>query len=317
MKTSDQISKKMRGIIRLFKASPIKNSVLQNHVKEKFGKELSLLLDYRTRWSSTEIMLARFISLHESIVLALADINSTEQIDDDEITLLKDVMNALEPLKLAVKELSKRDSNLLASEGVLLFTLNELKTQDTAIANQLYTALKIRVSQRRNTELVSVLKYLKNKELTSTELPMLSKKNVHKTIVDLITKYFPAHLVEQVSVSPSPGSSAAAVANDELTDTIDSRLKSAIQATLKNPEERAPDLKKIVRHELTQFENTNVLGPFLNKILTALMTVQPTSTESERVFSSSANFCTKKRTRLSDKSLNCLCFLKSFFLKKE
>lgn len=183
--------KKVRAMIRTFKASPIKNSVLQNHVKAKLGKELSLLLDCRTRWSSTEVMLARFISLYDSIILALADINSTEQLGDDEIALLKDLMNALEPLKLAVNELSKRDSNLLTCEGVLVFTLKELKAQDSEIARELYTALKMRILQRRNTDLVSVLKYLKSKDLTSTELPMLSKKNVHKTIVDLIIKYFP------------------------------------------------------------------------------------------------------------------------------
>lgn len=76
----------------------------------------------------------------------------------------------------------------------------------------------------------------------------------------------------------------------------------------------APDLNKIINQELLHFEATNELGVYLTKILNALKTIQPKNTVSERAFSSSSNFCTKRRSRMSDKSLNTLCFLKSYFL---
>lgn len=99
---------------------------------------------------------------------------------------------------------------------------------------------------------------------------------------------------------------------------LNSRLNAAINKVLlpTNPN-NAPDLKKIMKQEISTFDVTNELGPHLTRILNSLKTIQPTSTESERAFSSSANFCTKRRARLSDKALNTLCFLKSFFLEKK
>ena len=45
-----------------------------------------------------------------------------------------------------------------------------------------------------------------------------------------------------------------------------------------------------------------------------LLTIPPTSVESERTFSSSGNFATKISSRLNDHSLDCLCFLRAYFI---
>jgi vacuolar-type H+-ATPase subunit I/STV1 len=81
-----------------------------------------------------------------------------------------------------------------------------------------------------------------------------------------------------------------------------------------NNQETEGDIAKQVKQELLLYEATSKLGPLLEKLLKSLKTIQPTSTESERVFSLSSNFCTKKRSSLGDNSLNALCFLKTFFL---
>ena len=52
---------KVRIIARLFRKSPAKNYVLQGYVKEiRNGKELKLILDCKTRWSSILTMIERF-----------------------------------------------------------------------------------------------------------------------------------------------------------------------------------------------------------------------------------------------------------------
>lgn len=53
----------------------------------------------------------------------------------------------------------------------------------------------------------------------------------------------------------------------------------------------------------------------LELLYKALLTVKPTSTDSERVFSIAGNFVTKTRNRLSDKSLHAIVFLKARFLQ--
>jgi hypothetical protein len=48
-----------------------------------------------------------------------------------------------------------------------------------------------------------------------------------------------------------------------------------------------------------------------------LKTIKPSSVASERLFSISGNFVSKIRTILSHRSVDILCFLKSYFLNKK
>jgi len=75
---------RIRKIVKLFRKSPTKNSILQKYVYEKHGKEMKLILDVKTRWNSMDTMLMRFIQIRECIILALSDLNS--------LTLLQDVI---------------------------------------------------------------------------------------------------------------------------------------------------------------------------------------------------------------------------------
>lgn len=61
----------VRKIVKLFKASLVKNSILQKYVKMEYKKELQLILDSRTRWNSIEPMLERFLKLKDCIIKAL------------------------------------------------------------------------------------------------------------------------------------------------------------------------------------------------------------------------------------------------------
>lgn len=108
---------KVRKIIILFKNSPVKNSVLQEHVKKQLNKELKLLLDCRTRWNSTDTMLQRFLLLYPSSKAALLELNLGHYQIDDDIELLENLLQCLRPIKMAVIELSKRDCDLLKCEG--------------------------------------------------------------------------------------------------------------------------------------------------------------------------------------------------------
>jgi hypothetical protein len=51
----------------------------------------------------------------------------------------------------------------------------------------------------------------------------------------------------------------------------------------------------------------------LQKLYNALLTIKPTSTDVERVFSTTNWYCSKIRSRLSDKSLSALVFLKFYY----
>lgn len=65
------------------------------------------------------------------------------------------------------------------------------------------------------------------------------------------------------------------------------------------------------------FELTKKRTQNLELLYKVLLSVKPTSTDSERVFSTAGNFVTKSRNRLSDYSLHAVVFLKALFSQEE
>lgn len=356
---------KVRKIVRLFRKSPVKNAILQKYITQERNKELNLILDCKTRWNSTENMLQRFLDIYEPCKAALSALNQTNiLLSSDELSLLGDLLHCLQPIKIAVLELSKRDCDLLKSEGkarinitflisiinsslrlslyfflhtaVLKFLLSALQKQASHIVEEFYQALKKRIAERRNKQIVSLIKYLHNKDLDSTEeMPLTSKKTCANLACNLFFAFF--KIDEGEEASGSCESVAVAAESAEAEDDVDSNsmlgadldyakmLAAAIEketgaakpSTFDSDRFSFSQMKKILQHEIAGYEKSNILGPNLQKILSALKCIQPTSTESERTFSLAENVCTKKRARLSDQSINNIVFLKFYFMKKD
>jgi hypothetical protein len=160
----NDILKMVRKIVVFFKRSPVKNSILQKYIKENHGRELTLILDCRTRWNSTEQMVERFLLVFNSIVLALRDLNSSELIiDDNDIAMLQNLIKCLQPVKVASEELGRREANLLTAETTINFLLETLEQQTDTIGQALYEMMKVRIYERRNKDLVSLISFLQNK----------------------------------------------------------------------------------------------------------------------------------------------------------
>jgi hypothetical protein len=70
-----------------------------------------------------------------------------------------------------------------------------------------------------------------------------------------------------------------------------------------------------VKKEMNLFEATKNRPSNLEKLYNALMTIPPTSVESERAFSSASLFVTKNRNRLKPETIHALSFLRQFFRK--
>ncbi|KAJ8926472.1 hypothetical protein NQ314_021158, partial [Rhamnusium bicolor] len=185
-------------VVIMFKRSPTKNMLLLNYVKQEFGKELNLLLDCRTRWSSLSIMIERFIQLRSCISKVLIDLElgSDYWITEDEFNILSEIDRALQPIKLAVEVLCRQDSNLRTAEITLRFTIDKLQLQKTSLSEKLVSSLSVRIKQRR-TNLTSVFIYLQNpskylydlKDTNVNEIFSLpSKSRIIKEMVNLLER---------------------------------------------------------------------------------------------------------------------------------
>lgn len=142
----------MRQIVKMFKNSPVKNDVLQSYVTEEMKNESQLILDCKTRWSSLLDMLERFYFLRKPIKKALVDVGGGLDIDDEELSTILEIVDALKPVKATVKALCRRDANLLTADAILSFAMKQLQQQNTSLSADLFHSLKKRI--------LGVLKYL-------------------------------------------------------------------------------------------------------------------------------------------------------------
>lgn len=98
----------------MLKNSPTRNDALQKHVHDDFGKELPLLLDIKTRWSSLDTMLERFYLLRNTVRKAVIDLKlqTTVAVTDEEFAQIRKVVQVLQVVKLTVEALCRRDATL-------------------------------------------------------------------------------------------------------------------------------------------------------------------------------------------------------------
>ncbi|KAI6661793.1 hypothetical protein LOD99_9860 [Oopsacas minuta] len=92
------------------------------------------------------------------------------------------------------------------------------------------------------------------------------------------------------------------------------KLQLAIDASLQVSQKQQPSdesLPSSLKHELNIAEQTGERSILLEKVYRMLLTIQPTSVEAERIFSSCAYLCNKFRSSLSDKSLDILCLIRN------
>ena len=88
------------------------------------------------------------------------------------------------------------------------------------------------------------------------------------------------------------------------------------KATVAASSEQQPSVtKRLMKKEFEIYEETKVRTVNLNLLCSALKTIQPTSVESERAFSSCSLFVTKLRCSLKPSTIDALCFLREYFKK--
>lgn len=332
---------KIRKVIKIFRRSPTKNDqYLQKYVKLEFGKEINLQLDVITRWNSLLNMLERFYELRHCVQKALIDLNSNLNFCEADFTLISATVAALTPIKLGVEALCRQDSNLLVADATIKFMIETLAAQKSEISTDLANALKFRISQRR-TDLSQVLQYLhrasqnenKNESVDTDLFPRISKASITKSIVRLVKRLG----VGIETNDPDPDSTAedsdpeddiplalslssSSVAINKI-DLLKNKLQNVINKTMTsipNPSRgKCQGLEQQVKKEMSFFEEEGIKGVHLQSAYDYLTTIAPTSVESERAFSAALLICTKLRSRLSDETLDHICFLKSYFNTKK
>jgi hypothetical protein len=208
----------------------------------------------------------------------------------------------------------------------LEFLFEELAEQDNTMSNLLLVQLKVEIGKRRDKLLVSLLRFLADpNSLTNQSVDpffaMSSKSEIIKTAKTFMRRFFGQQQPNDIS-NEAMGQDATVSVNDASQNVTVSRkrklelkIQQSIGRNLKKPRVGDDDFDSISK-EVNIYAVTGKITENLKNLKEALSTIRPTSTDNERNFSTSGNFVSKKRTAMSDESIDCLCFLKAHFLKR-
>lgn len=316
----NELVKKIRKTVVLFKKSSTKNdSILQKYVKAEKGKELSLLLDCKTRWNSLLIMLERFLSLKTCIQKALIDLKSPIIFKEDDFNIIADIIDVLTPVKLTVEALCRRDANLCTADAVLKLLMSEISKKQSYLAQNMFQALKTRISQRRKEELSGVLQYLHKLAFNDEEefqlFPLPSQIIIRKQLKKIIERLNADENYCKNTYSNAENESEPKIIEKEpltLKEKFQQQIEKSMQV-IKPETQKLNDLMSTLRKEMALFESVGKRGHHLDLAYQYLMSIPPTSVESERAFSAAGCIGIKIRSRLGDATLDALLFLRSFF----
>lgn len=311
------IIKKVRKVVKMFKKSPVKNDeVLQKHVLSDFKREYTLLLDVQTRWSSMAIMISRFLKLKGPITKSLIDLQSDVRFSEREWKTLQDIDAILNIVQTIVEVVCRRDATILTVDVAVKFALRKLREISSDLSLKMEYALARRYGQRRLKQ-VSVLQYLTNptsyfSDNDNTFGQRISSDEMCAELADMVKGHLDItknnnHLQNS---DTDPSHMLSLSIEDELNQEI-------IKATsLEKPSAHTGDPSVAIRLEMALYENGGQKGRYLTMAYSRLLTIQPTSVEPERIFSSAGMICSRLRTSLSDHSLMAISFLRTYFLEK-
>jgi hypothetical protein len=146
------------------------------------------------------------------------------------------------------------------------------------------------------------------------KLLVISNTALKKKLKNFAETIFKRLFANNEESSATENETPEMVTADESSFSDHQQLKVSI-VNIINPK-RSPKHKS-PKPEMNNYENIGgQRSERLNKIYSALLTIKPTLTMAQRVFSVAGSICTQVRNRKSCKLLNSLMFLKYVFLNK-
>ncbi|UYV76771.1 hypothetical protein LAZ67_14001985 [Cordylochernes scorpioides] len=282
----NEVTKKARVVVKLFKRSPLKNEILLNYMRQdnRISTSMCLILDCRTRWDSLLNMLERLLSVKSAIQKTLIDVNANVRLTDEDFAIMTQVISALKPFRAAVAAICRRDATLLTAEATVKFILEELQAQSHSLSKDLQKYFQKRILEERCNKTSLVLQYLHN-----PQAQLEKKKMVKDFSVKLLLRLKPlqeqmAEVRIQADNSQLPRSlqerHEPLQSNDHLT--IERRLQEAIEAasstSIAIPTPDFASYSTMTNHELNIAAQSGKRGPHLESVYQYLLTIPPTET---------------------------------------
>lgn len=305
---------KIRQTVSMFHRSPTKNDVLQKHANVDFGHDLQLLKDVETRWSSLCDMLMRFQKMAHSVSTAFEELGKNFDFTAIDYATLKQMTEVLRFVKFTVEKLSNDYITLHDCDNLMATLFEILSKQRSKLAESLTEALKTEYRKRRTIYTDCMFYFTKNSSNQEMHLLLETIPPTKFQLTEAFSKIassMPAPVVEQELADNSFDEEEEMQCEEDFMKLLRQKTqKSFVKTTQLNQE------LLTLAEEMELFEKTGHKGPILNFVENSLNSIRPTSVQCERVFSSANLFCSRRRTRLDDKTLDSLVFCRYYFNAK-
>jgi hypothetical protein len=305
-----EVISKTRSIVKYFKSSPLRNDTLQKYIIEDKKRRLTLILDVRTRWNSLFYMLRRYLEVNKCVSKALLDHPGQDDLNKDEILALTSIVNCLEPVTIGLESLCRKEADLLQADIVLKFIFDQLQAQESTIAQHMLDELRTRIQQRRNCDVVSLMRYLEDPNCLHEDyeialFKMSTKPNLIKLAKSLLLQHFPqirksgGNSVDEVSCSneeeqKNKEDNDSLARSDSLKDKLQSILYEAKNKKLQVTENHD---HSALNKEFSIYETTLKKTSNLELLYKMLKTIPPTSVESGNTGSTGFRCSTNTKNR--------------------
>ena len=182
-------------------------------------------------------MLERIVKIKKLVQKALLDLDIGININDDEFTHISNIFKALDPVKLAVEALCRRDANFISAEATIKFLLEEIQMYSPSVyKTRILEAIEERIIQQSYTDASVIIAYLHNPTAKLEE-----KLVVNKFSYDILSRMSENEDMEKDINNTTCNSSSEIISEIAGTETLPvaKKLQLAIDASMIQPQEIA------------------------------------------------------------------------------
>lgn len=263
---------------------------LKKHTK------LRPVLDCKTRWSSLHFMLTRFVAIHTALQTASIVLRKDFPFTISEIKAIERINKILQTAKDAVTTLSARKSNLNTADLAISEAISKLS--DTDDLEKKFKKNLIRRYTERRLKHADYLAYLLQHQIPQESNLFFDKTAILDAEIDFLK--FTDIIVEIETGTESSSSGKTVIQKSQDVDLDAKPMKKPKRSTF----------EQSIRHFDLEFEYTSLMKSFV----AGLVSIRPTSTEVERVFSIAGFILSDRRTRMSSELFDAIILLNKFYL---
>ncbi|GAB5360077.1 hypothetical protein AAMO2058_000596400 [Amorphochlora amoebiformis] len=344
-----QVVKKLRRLACLLRKSLVLNEALlesQRKARDESRwsrKDLRVLIDVKTRWSSTFVMIGRALVLREHIEAAKSKATRAQRkkfLLDDDWDLLEEFHAALKPFAMATKVLSGQSyvtsSKVLETWRRLMKTLNlakdknKFKVSDKAI--DVFISALERYWDKYMQNMVYLcaaafdprhkkLKLLRSKKMRDSVWTRVSQEGctIAKRMDDARKKQAQPDDLSDESKQLAPLSESdsdeteCADANGQPSPAKPSKSSEDFRVTAEIAKYRAMPIPSKERScdPLIWWKKHKKLFPILSSVARGYLGTAASSVASERLFSLCGNMSSGKRSRIDSSLMSAILYLNS------